>query len=114
MRRILLTLGLVALTTPATAQNLFEPGIYEMARGLNCQSWDLKSTSEQAPMLAPIPEWIVFNEGPSPVVVRGYKSRSRNIEVFSGKVTKVIGEQGSTYTIGLGAAGSARIYVCRA
>lgn len=114
MRRILLALGLVALTTPATAQNLFETGIYEMAKGLNCQSWDLSSTSQNAPMLAAIPEWIVFNEGPNPVAVSGHKSRSRNIEVFSGRVVKVIGEQGKSYTLGLIGAGMARVHICRA
>lgn len=109
----LMTLPLALSAPLAQAQNLFQPGIYDMARAMNCQSWDLKTTGQAAPMYAPIPEWIVFNEGPAEVVVKGGNGVSQNIEVFSGKVARVLGDQGVSYTIGLAGAGSARVHVCR-
>ncbi|WP_428928315.1 hypothetical protein [Marinibacterium sp. SX1] len=139
MRRIILAtfLGLASASTALAVEWPWtKPSIYSLTRGLNCQSWDLRSTSDRAPIYGALPNWMVFNEGPSAVAIRGPGSRSRDIPPFDGPLVTAFGKSevdysikldgedsrdvisarsvlGSSYTVGLATAGSARVHLCR-
>ena len=115
MRKRYIALALSLMALPATAQEWPGTTIQSLAASLNCQAHSLTSSSQRAPMYGALPNWIVFNEGPSPVAVRGSGTRSRDIPVYAGKIISVHGELDElfTYTIGLSGAGSARVMVWR-
>ena len=115
MRKRYLALALSLL--PLSGSALEWPGttIQSLSAAMNCQAFSLTNPSQRAPMYGAIPEWIVFNQGPSPVAVRAPGSRSRDIPVYAGKLMTVRGELDAlfTYTIGLTGPGSANVQVCR-
>ncbi|MBB94410.1 MAG: hypothetical protein CML68_07400 [Rhodobacteraceae bacterium] len=139
MRRLTLAtaLALVSATAaPAVEWPWAKPTIYSLTKAMNCQSWRLDSPSERAPIYGALPNWLIFNEGPSPVAIRGPGSRSRDVLPFDGTLETVLGEPevnykvttnntggndvinargilGANYTVGLSAGGSATVHVCR-
>ncbi|MEM8731050.1 MAG: hypothetical protein AAGF79_14155 [Pseudomonadota bacterium] len=121
MRKSILIAALTLVTaTSVSAQEWldelilpYNSSITSLTRALNCQSWTLSSTSQRAPMAGALASWVVFNEGPAPVAVRGPQGRSREIPVFSGTIYSVHGEFDEHYTIGTTQPGGTRVHVCR-
>lgn len=139
MSRLLSLSALILSTVTATAAPaLTWPGsstIAGMTAGMNCQTFAFSSANQRAPIFGVFPQWLVFNEGPSPVAIRSPGTRSRDIPVFDGRLMTVRGEAetqyslktdntgvndiieargvlGANYTIGLSAGGSATVHIC--
>ena len=113
----LLALSALVLATAAQAAPGEWPwspaSIYSLTMAMNCESWSLANLGESVRLNGALPGWLIFNECPGAVTIRGGGATTRAIPPFDGRLITFPGEQGVAYRLGLSGAGGTVVHICR-
>lgn len=107
-------LALAASASAAQEWNPFTPsGIGDLTRAMNCESYAFSTAAQSGRLDGPLSKWLIFNEGPGSVVIRGGGKRTPAIAPFDGRIVTFPGVPGVSYYMSLAGGGKTNVHICR-
>jgi len=107
-----------ALTTVASPSDAAASGREQIAKiidemALECVVYAFTDTRERALLNSEVAVWVVFNEGPTDVVIFASNGATAGVfEPFKGELDLFAGDVRFSYSLGLASQGHSRVYVC--